>query len=716
MRYDSILAVALIFGLAGCQTPNRSTSDEYPQARYVIAPPRLPSISSQAKPGAPAVRQHISVSGPAIPPPIQHNAMTTNAPGTPVKGPVGFTNAIPGVPAIDVPYGLIRSIDSVNGAVNVLALGAKGDGITDDTAAIQSALTNRGVYFPQGTYLVGTLYPTNNTEIFGYGATLLRKAELLSGQSIFKVQNCTNVLIRNLAFNGNAAAQALDFQNGPFAILVTGSSTNVTLSSLELYSNKSDGIYIGGLGTVPTLIHVWNCNSHDNGRQGMSITSGNQIDIIGGSFSGSYSTDPGCGIDVEPNADTDVLRNIRLVGVMAKDNKGSGMQFGGATSSGQINQGWIEGIGIVIEGNGGSSTGYGLNAYGMRNLHFQGIIKNNGLSGLGLTKDLANFSWDGLIESNMNHGVELVLSPSTRLGVDNVQIMGTIRNNGQRVASTYDGIALNATGTWTNGAGTYASMVTNVTVAARIYDDQPIPTQRYAFNNYDGQGIISYDDHDSTGNTAGDFNSGTPAFWRKGPFLYLINGGLSTSASDPGVGNIQSTNITVLPGGVLSLNRTNFVSGQAGGGINIANYDINPQLQLNGMLSGQLNLGIDGSQNNFWKAPFGKAINLLPDGGTASGVVNIVGTASGGGYTVTLGGAGITDNTATASTLTQYDGTKHQVGLANQANSVLVSNGTQPFFQAGPIGDFVIAAAGTPTTNWTFHFVNGAPSTITHSP
>lgn len=42
---------------------------------------------------------------------------------------------------------------------NVLDFGAKGDGKTLDTAAIQAAIDAGGeVYFPEGTYLSGTLY------------------------------------------------------------------------------------------------------------------------------------------------------------------------------------------------------------------------------------------------------------------------------------------------------------------------------------------------------------------------------------------------------------------------------------------------------------------------------------------------------------------------------------------------------------------------------
>lgn len=49
--------------------------------------------------------------------------------------------------------GVVFPVDS--GVLNVKAFGAKGDGLADDTAAIQAAYDNSGmIYFPEGTYLV----------------------------------------------------------------------------------------------------------------------------------------------------------------------------------------------------------------------------------------------------------------------------------------------------------------------------------------------------------------------------------------------------------------------------------------------------------------------------------------------------------------------------------------------------------------------------------
>lgn len=59
--------------------------------------------------------------------------------------------------------------------VNVKSLGAVGDGETDDTTALQSALTqHKKIYIPSGTYLINaTLQIGSNTEIMGDGESTI---------------------------------------------------------------------------------------------------------------------------------------------------------------------------------------------------------------------------------------------------------------------------------------------------------------------------------------------------------------------------------------------------------------------------------------------------------------------------------------------------------------------------------------------------------------
>ena len=69
--------------------------------------------------------------------------------------------------------------------INVKDFGAKGDGITKDTAAIQSAINAGGVvYFPAGVYLSGTLYLKSNGGLYLENGAVLKNTRFSSGSSI----------------------------------------------------------------------------------------------------------------------------------------------------------------------------------------------------------------------------------------------------------------------------------------------------------------------------------------------------------------------------------------------------------------------------------------------------------------------------------------------------------------------------------------------------
>jgi hypothetical protein len=105
-------------------------------------------------------------------------------------------------------------------AINVREFGAKGDGVTDDTAAIAAALAampNGGaLYFPSGTYRTYRAYApdnivSNNITIFGDGASTIIDGNPFGAilndsynhfYNVFQATNRSNITLRDMSFRG----------------------------------------------------------------------------------------------------------------------------------------------------------------------------------------------------------------------------------------------------------------------------------------------------------------------------------------------------------------------------------------------------------------------------------------------------------------------------------------------------------------------------------
>ena len=112
--------------------------------------------------------------------------------------------------------------------ISVKDFGAIGDGVTDDTAAIQAAIDSgeKAIFFPAGTYLVGDLSGSLNQQVFngegGYASILKRKS------------GATNILVHSGNF--------VTFSGLTFRGIVTDSNTNLVLNGYdwELLNCNSD--------------------------------------------------------------------------------------------------------------------------------------------------------------------------------------------------------------------------------------------------------------------------------------------------------------------------------------------------------------------------------------------------------------------------------------------------------------------------------------------
>jgi hypothetical protein len=198
----------------------------------------------------------------------------------PVYSANGFVGAISGVTSQGVTYtpsgtGAVATTvqAKLREAVSVKDFGAVGNGVTDDTAAIQAAIaainTNGGgsIYFPKGTYLISSLLTvSSNTNLVG--ETLGTVLKVAAGSVI-------TAMVR-----------------------VAASSSNVTISSLKFDLNNTlnvIGAWVSGVGinnvTVEdcTFFNSNGVNGHYyivvNSSTSATTNYTNNIKIIGCNFS-----------------------------------------------------------------------------------------------------------------------------------------------------------------------------------------------------------------------------------------------------------------------------------------------------------------------------------------------------------------------------------------------------------------------------------------------
>lgn len=217
-------------------------------------------------------------------------------------GPL-ITALLPSLVPTSIPIG----VTAVTGRANVKSFGAVGDGTTDDTVAIQAAITSLilgggEVYFPQGKYVISASLNVNynNVAFRGMGeeiSTIFAK----NNANIVSMINWNNAFgeVSDLTIDGNRG------NNGTLSDVLNPNTTGITLLAPNFILKRVEikNVNLQGLigGVAAQYFTAQNCYLHHNGRStggygaGIKFVGGPSfIQILGCNFESNYGlTVPG---------------------------------------------------------------------------------------------------------------------------------------------------------------------------------------------------------------------------------------------------------------------------------------------------------------------------------------------------------------------------------------------------------------------------------------
>lgn len=225
------------------------------------------------------------------------------------------------------------------------AFGVVGDGVQDDTAALQDAMAELEaaggtlVLEAGHTYLISDRLEIRDGSGFaiqGNGATLkAADGTPTDHHNPLSFRNCSGFAVADLFVDGNRDNRTPEETGGGHNIRITGCS-DWMVCRVDSHNATTDGFYVSPSdnadpATFPTNGLIGDCSADNNFRQGMSIINGRNLQVIDSSFTNTNGTSPQAGIDIEPNsgsadpgADQILIRGCHFAG-----NVGYGLTMGG---------------------------------------------------------------------------------------------------------------------------------------------------------------------------------------------------------------------------------------------------------------------------------------------------------------------------------------------------------------------------------------------------
>lgn len=221
--------------------------------------------------------------------------------------------------------------------VNVKDLGARGDGRTNDTIAIQKAIdevagTGGTVLVPDGIYMVDAVDKETQLNLrrsmtlkLSTGATLKAIPNNSVSSSILTIAGVSKVTVIGGTLEGDREQHAGKSGEWGMGIRIGPRAEHITVSGVTAKEMWGDGFYVEGARNV-TFCSV---TADHNRRQGLSVIEVDGLLVTNSVFENTRGTPPSAGIDLEPDAAAQPVANVRILHSKFLNNAGAGILISG---------------------------------------------------------------------------------------------------------------------------------------------------------------------------------------------------------------------------------------------------------------------------------------------------------------------------------------------------------------------------------------------------